>query len=104
MTPSRDFLDTAFVRSERIVGRRIAGEYVLVPIMGSGAEVDSIFTLNRVAAFIWERLDGRATGAEVVGALEKKFDVDAERARADYREFVKKLQSIRAVTAAERER
>jgi hypothetical protein len=104
MTASRDFLNMAFIRSERIVGRRIAGEYVLVPIMGSGAEVDSIFTLNRVATFIWERLDGRATGADLVGALEKKFDVDAERARTDYCEFVEKLQSIRAVAAAEHER
>ncbi len=95
--PDTVALETAFARSERIVGRRIAGEYVLVPIVGRGADVDSIFTLNRVGAFIWERLDGRATGHEVVDALTAGFEVDAATAAADYREFVAKLLSIAAI-------
>jgi hypothetical protein len=80
-----------------MVGRRIAGEYVLVPIMGSGAEVDSIFTLNRVGAFIWENFDGRRTGEEVVAALGRKFDVEPDQAQQDYCEFVRKLRSIHAL-------
>ena len=96
-TRARDLMKAAFVRSDRMVGRRIAGEYVLVPIMGSGADVDSIFTLNRVGAFIWENFDGRTTGDDVVDALGKKFDVAADQAREDYCEFVRKLQSIRAL-------
>ena len=93
---AQDLLKFAFVRSDRMVGRRIAGEYVLVPIMGSGAEVDSIFTLNKVGAFIWENFDGRRTGDEVVEALGRKFDVQADQAERDYCDFVRKLQSIRA--------
>ena len=79
-----DLLRTAFTRSDRIVGRRIAGEYVLVPIVGRGADVDSIFTLNRVGTFIWEQLDGVKTGEQVVRALGEAFEVDAGRARQDY--------------------
>jgi hypothetical protein len=90
-------LQTVWVRSDRMVGRRIAGEYVIVPIMGSGAEVDSIFTLNRVGAFIWEHLDGARSGRDVVEALGREFEVDEERARNDYCDFVRKLQSIHAV-------
>jgi hypothetical protein len=94
---ARDLLEAAFSRSERMVGRRIAGEYVLVPIVGRGAEVDSIFTLNRVGAFIWEQLDGKRTGEDVVRALGRRFDVDAARAEQDYCDFVQKLQLIRAI-------
>jgi hypothetical protein len=96
-TMSPGVLQVAFTRSERMVGRRIAGEYVLVPIVGRGAEVDSIFTLNRVGAFIWEHLDGKTTGDQVIHALLRAFDVDAGRARQDYCDFVRKLTSIRAI-------
>jgi hypothetical protein len=99
--PDRDLLRTRWTRSDRIVGRRIAGEYVLVPLMGSGAEVDSIFTLNRVGTFIWEHLDGRKSGEDVVDEMGRRFEVGPERAQTDYCDFVRKLQSIRAVKAAD---
>lgn len=99
--PAEPSLDEAFRRSDRIVGRRIAEEYILVPIVGRGAEVDSIFNLNRLGAFIWERLDGRATGRTIVQAIVDGFEVGPERAEKDYREFMAKLQSIQAVTRVE---
>lgn len=92
-------LETAYARSERMVGRRIADEYVLVPIVGEGAEIDSLFNLSRVGAFIWERLDGKAPGAAVVAAIVERFEVPRERAEADYLEFVEQLLSIAAIRA-----
>jgi hypothetical protein len=92
-------LAAVYARSERIVGRRIADEYVLVPIVGEGAEIDSLFNLSRVGAFIWERLDGNASGAAVVAAIVERFDVPAARAEADYLEFVEQLLSIVAIRA-----
>jgi len=90
-------LSEVFVRSDRVVGRRLADEYILVPIVSRGADVDSIFNLNRVGALIWERLDGRASGQDVVEAIVERFDVDAARASADYAEFVAKLVAVDAV-------
>jgi hypothetical protein len=90
-------LDDAYARGARIVGRRIAGEYVLVPLVTHGADLDAIFNLNAVGAFIWERLDGRTPGAVVVAALVEAFDVDEERASADYLAFVAQLQGLQAV-------
>ena len=55
-------LSDAFTRSDRMVGRRVADEYILVPIVGHGAELDGIYNLSRVGAFIWELLDGRHSG------------------------------------------
>jgi hypothetical protein len=92
-------LETAYTRSERMVGRRIADEYVLVPLVGEGAEIDSLFNLSRVATFIWEQLDGNASGAAVVAAIVERFLVARERAEADYLEFVEQLLSIGAIRA-----
>lgn len=91
--------DTVFARSSRIVGRRIAGEYVLVPLVTHGADLDAIYNLNAVAAFIWERLDGRTAGAEIVEALLESFAVEREQAEADYLEFVTRLGELGAVEA-----
>ena len=93
-------LADAYARGARIVGRRIAGEYVLVPLVTHGADLDAIFNLNAVGAFIWERLDGRTTGAAIVSALVDSFDVDEARAREDYVAFVAQLQGLQAVDLA----
>ncbi len=90
-------LRDVFVRSERMVGRRIADEYVLVPIVGRGAEVDAIFSLNHVAAHIWERLDGTASGDAILDSLLERFAVAREEAARHYRDFIAQLLSIEAV-------
>jgi hypothetical protein len=91
-------LDDVFVRNERMVGRRIAQEYVLVPILGRGADADGIFNLNRLGAFIWEQMDGRADGRAIVDRITESFEVDAARAENDYLGFVSQLLSIEALT------
>jgi hypothetical protein len=96
-TPS---LGDAFVRAERMVARRIADEFVLVPIVGHGAQVDSIYNLTGAGVFIWEQLDGRRTGSEIVDALMARFEVDRATAERDYRLFIAKLLSIGAVSVA----
>jgi hypothetical protein len=94
---SRPRLDEAFARSARMVGRRIGDEYVLVPLAGRGADLDSILNLSRVAAFVWERLDGASTGAEVVDAVVERFEVERAEAEADYLELVETLLDVGAL-------
>jgi len=90
-------LDAIYARSDRMVGRRIADEYLLVPIVGRGAEVEAIYNLNTLAALIWEGLDGKTSGETIVRAIATRYDVDDETAAVDYRTFIGQLQSIRAV-------
>ena len=93
-------LAQAFVRSPRIVGRRIAGELVLVPLVTHGADLDAIYNLNAVGAFIWDRLDGSAPGSAIVASLTEAFEVDPARAEADYLEFLGQLVGLGAVEPA----
>jgi hypothetical protein len=90
-------LDQVYTRSERMVGRRIAGEFVLVPIVGRGADVEAIYNLNGLGAFVWERLDGTSSGAAVVQAILSRYEVAPDTARHDYGVFVRQLQSIHAI-------
>ena len=101
MKPSgKSGLDEVWTRSPRMVGRKIGSEYVLVPLADRGADLDSILNLNRVAAFVWERLDGARSGAEVVDAVVAAFEVDRARAERDYLELVETLVEVDAVTRA----
>lgn len=98
MSPSK--LTVAYGKSPRVVGRRIGDEYVLVPLAGRGADLESILNLSRVAAFIWERLDGTHTGRDVVAALVARFEVDAPEAKTDYLDLLTKLRGLKAVVSA----
>lgn len=90
-------IEEVFARAERMVGRKVADDFLLVPIVGRGADADGIFDLNRVGAFIWERFDGRRDGRRIVAALVKQFDVDHARAEMDYLDFAGKLLSVGAL-------
>jgi len=94
-------VEDVFLRSERMVGRRIADEFVLVPLAARGADVDALFNLNAAATFIWEHLDGRTTGAQIVAALVERFDVETEQAGRDYLTLMDQLCAIQAVTRVE---
>jgi hypothetical protein len=94
---SRPRLDQTWARSERMIGRRIGEEYVLVPLAGRGADLDSILNLSRVAAFVWEQLDGSRTGAAVVDAVVERFQVERERAEADILELLDTLLALAAI-------
>jgi hypothetical protein len=80
-----------------MVGRRIGDEYVLVPLAGRGADLDSILNLNRVAAFVWEQLDGERRGRDVVEALLDRFAVERAQAEKDYLELLETLVELGAV-------
>jgi hypothetical protein len=86
-----------YVRSERMVGRSLADEFLLVPLVSHGAQLDAIFNLNRVGCFIWERLDGRNDGNAIVRDLIERFDVEKSQAVEDYLNFLAQLRSIQAV-------
>lgn len=80
-----------------MASRTIGGARVLVPLAERGVDLDSVFNLNRVAAFVWERLDGTRTTAEVVDALVERFEVERERAEADTLELLETLRAIGAI-------
>lgn len=80
-----------FVQKDEIVSRSIAGETILVPIRGNLADMQNIFTLNEVGAFIWEQLDGKRPLSEIHDSLCECFEVSSEEAERDILEFVDRV-------------
>jgi len=79
----------------------VSGEHILVPLASRGAEIDSIFNLNQTGTFIWEKIDGQRTVAEIVALVTADFQVSKDQAREDCGEFFAQLLEARAIEFAE---
>jgi len=80
-----------------MVSRMVSGEHILVPLASRGADIDSIFNLNETGTFIWERIDGRRTVAEIIALVVSDFQVSRAQATVDCGEFFAQLREARAV-------
>ena len=88
---SPDMSKMVFKKKEDIVSRRIAGETLLVPIRGKLANMERIFSLDLVAEFVWEKLDGETSLGAIQNDVLDAFDVGRERAETDISEFLDEL-------------
>lgn len=80
-----------YKRDETVVTREIVGETILVPIRGKLADMQRIFTLNDVGAYIWAGLDGERSLEEICEDLQVDFDVQREQAERDVTDFISEL-------------
>ena len=94
-------MNSKFQKKENIVTREIAGETLLVPISGDLANMERIFTLDPVAACIWEQLDGEKSLEDIRDGLLNAFEVEKEQAEADILEFVHELAKANLVVQSE---
>lgn len=99
-TSNRDFYAKRFAKQENIVARRIVDELVLVPIRSQASEVDGIYSLNKVAAWIWELVDGERPVSEILDAVVATFEVDVQTAEQDIEELFEQLVTIGAIGEA----
>jgi hypothetical protein len=95
MTPPPD--SVCYQRTDEFVARTIAGETVLVPIHRQIGDLESIYTLNSVATFIWERLSEPTSAASIFLALEETFAGDPQEMRTDLDEFLRELLNLGAI-------
>ncbi len=80
-----------FEKSGQIVTRKIADETLVVPIRGELANMQRIFSLNPVAEFVWEHLDGERSLEDIRREVISCFDVAKELAETDILEFIDEL-------------
>lgn len=92
--------DALYERNPEFIFRRIVDELVLVPVRQDVADMDCIYTLNPVGAFIWEKLDGAATLGEIQAAIADEYATEPETAAGDLLDFMGELESAGAVRRA----
>ena len=95
--PADDYLEKCFSKDPNIVSRKIAGEYILVPIRQSAGDLDSIYTMNAVGGRIWELLDGQRSVSDLKDIIVEEFDVSLEEAEEDIKTFLDQLTSMNVV-------
>jgi len=83
-----------------MVSRKIADEFILVPIRRKLGEVEALYTLNEVGGRIWELLDGQRSLRVLRDSLVEEFDVSETQAQADLTELIEQLQGIGAIQEA----
>ena len=88
-----------FVKAGEIVARRIAEETLLVPVRGNLADMQRIFSLNPVAEYVWEQLDGKRTLDGICDGVLEVFDVAKEQVEVDVPGFIDELLEAGLIVA-----
>ena len=73
-------------RETTAVGESLAEDFAVLDL-GTG----DYFSLGEVGGFIWDRLDGETTLAEIASAMARAFDVGEDQAAADLDLFIAAL-------------
>jgi len=86
-----------FKKNADIVFRKIAGEVILVPIRQNVGDLESIYTLNDVAARIWELIDGKRKMHQIRDTISEEFDVSPQKIEKDLARYTRELEDIGAI-------
>lgn len=92
-----DNTEVHFLRNPDFIFRKIVEETILVPVYQNVAEMDAIYTLNALGAFLWERLALPQPQAFLEAAVLEEFDVDPGTVKIDLDVFIQEMESIGAV-------
>ncbi len=93
-----NLFDKVYKKSDSIVSRKIADEFLLVPIKQNVGDLESIYTLNEVATRVWELIDGKKKVKEIKDKIVEEFEVTPQEAEKDLASLVKQLLAVGAIT------
>ena len=77
--------------------RRIAEEYVLVPVAGEAAKSSRIIAINGSAGEICELIAQGAAEGAIVDELMRRYDADRDELAADVAQTIRQLAALHAV-------
>ncbi|MGN1064459.1 MAG: PqqD family protein [Thermoguttaceae bacterium] len=83
---------------KNFVLRRVVDNAVLVPFGQKMIDFNGMISLNKVGAFLAEKLQEETTLDALVAAVVEKYDVDAETATADVSRFLDELRANKALS------
>ena len=78
--------------------RKIADQYMAVPVGARAKELHGMIGLNETGAFIWERLSANRTPEEIVKDLCEEYDVEEAAAMASFQRFCHTLHAEGVLT------
>ena len=79
---------------KQLVKRVIADDVILVPVGDASLELKGLMMLNETGELLWDALPAVNNEEELVSALQKEYEVDAETAAADVSDFLNMLRTL----------
>lgn len=73
--------------------RKVAGEYVGVPVGEHGTDFRGMLRLNETGAFLWELCEKGMTKGQILQEIIKTYEIDETDAERDLESFLEKLQN-----------
>lgn len=92
-----------FMRNPDFIFRKVIEETILVPVHMDVAEMDGIYTLNEIGAFVWEQLATPLSLQHLQSLVIEEYDVTPEIAASDLKSFLDELLEIGALVMEEHE-
>lgn len=89
--------EKVYSKNNEVIFRKIADEYILVPITRKVGNLESIYTLNDVSARIWELIDGKKTAQDLIQSITQEFSVTFQEAQKDIMQLLSQLEQIQAI-------
>ena len=80
-----------------MVSRTIEDETILMPLYKTSDEINCIYTLNDVAARVWELIDGKKSLTQIKKKLLGEFDATEKGMDKELNKFLEDLQKIKAI-------
>ena len=80
--------------SDQYMLRQVADEYLVIPVGEAALKVKGLIGLSESGSLLYRRLQDGCTEAELVTALLSEYDIDADTARADTREFLEQMRRM----------
>ena len=74
------------------VVRKIANQYMAVPVGARAKELHGMIGLNETAAFLWELLKKERTEEELAALVYEEYEISEEHALEAVQRFCKSLQ------------
>ena len=84
-------MKTILKKNENVVFRKIQDEYILVPIVASAADVESIFNLNETGAAVWERINGIRELSDIIEDIKSEYESEDKKIEDDVMAFVDEM-------------
>jgi len=92
-----------FTKSNDVIERKVRDNLILVPLKTRAMRVESLYTLNDTAGFVWHQIDGGIPEDELVARVMAEYEVDRTTAQNDVRKVLDGLAAIGALVVSEQE-
>lgn len=84
----------AFLRSQSMVARVVAGETLIMPVRAKVGDLATIYSFNGTGTLVWRLLESPRTVTELAAAVAQEYEVEPAQAERDVTDFVSEMKAV----------